>query len=747
MATAGSIVVDLLARTGSFETDMDRAAKVAKRRADEIDKALSAIGTAAATAGAAAAGALALLVNQTMNSAREIERMAQISNASTSAFQAMAVGAQTVGIEQEKLADILKDVNDRVGDFLSTGGGPMKDFFEQIAPKVGVTADEFARLSGPEALQLYVSSLEKAGVSQQEMTFYLEAMASDTTALIPLLADGGREMMRLGEEAKRTGQIMSVETIAAAAELKSKMDQLSGQVQGAKNIIAEQLIPVLSTAADELIDFGGSGDTAREAAKLLRGVLKELVVGAAEVAAWFQASGKTLGGWAAQASAVFSGDFAGAKFIGQELDKDLAEIEARLRGFRERVRAEGDETKLPPVVVEAPPLPPRRPRLPAGGRASKSTGMSEAEREQQRLMQEGLRVYEQTRTAAEKLSAEYERLNVLKQAGAINQDTYNRAVFEAQEQFDELTSRVSGAAAEQERLNQLLAATPTGQLEAQRETMQFLAQAFEMGKISAAQFQEAAMTALGIAGGEEGDYWTKWLQGAEAALGSFDERAGSVLDNFASSFGSAFESMIFDATSLQEAVAGLAEGMARSMANAVGEMIAQWLAYQAVQLLMGKTTQASAASALTMEALASQQMAALNAFAATAAIPVVGPAAAPAAAAAALAATSPFVATVASLSAAAVGARADGGPVSQHQPYLVGERGPELFVPNTAGRVLPNSELGGRSSAPPVVNIRNINAFDTSVLGDYIGSDAGEQVVMNVVQRNASTIRQLSGGG
>ena len=36
MASAGSIVIDLLARTGSFETDMDRAAKSAKKRADEI---------------------------------------------------------------------------------------------------------------------------------------------------------------------------------------------------------------------------------------------------------------------------------------------------------------------------------------------------------------------------------------------------------------------------------------------------------------------------------------------------------------------------------------------------------------------------------------------------------------------------------------------------------------------------------------------------------------------------------------
>lgn len=62
---------------------------------------------------------------------------------------------------------------------------PLRDFFEKVAPRVGVTADQFARLSGPEALQLYVDTLERAGLSQQEMTFYLEAMASDATRAFP----------------------------------------------------------------------------------------------------------------------------------------------------------------------------------------------------------------------------------------------------------------------------------------------------------------------------------------------------------------------------------------------------------------------------------------------------------------------------------------------------------------------------------------------------------------------------------
>lgn len=41
-----------------------------------------------------------------------------------------------------------------------------------------------------------------------------------------------------------------------------------------------------------------------------------------------------------------------------------------------------------------------------------------------------------------------------------------------------------------------------------------------------------------------------------------------------------------------------------------------------------------------------------------------------------------------------LGARAFGGPVATGQPYMVGERGPELFVPQTAGRIMPGQGSG-----------------------------------------------------
>ena len=52
---------------------------------------------------------------------------------------------------------------------------------------------------------------------------------------------------------------------------------------------------------------------------------------------------------------------------------------------------------------------------------------------------------------------------------------------------------------------------------------------------------------------------------------------------------------------------------------------------------------------------------------------------------------------------------AKGGPVKQDTPYLVGEAGPELIVPNSAGKVIPAPQTGRMldqtsrevASAPP----------------------------------------------
>ena len=236
-------------------SDLDQKTQRIARRMQDFGNKMETVGRklSIVSAGiAATAGAAFLLAKSTSDNVKEIQKLAQVSNASTTEFQRMAAGARTVGIEQDKLGDILKDMNDRIGDFNATGGGPMADFFENIAPKVGVTADAFKDLSGPQALQLYADSLQKAGLNQQQMTFYMEAMASDATALLPLLANNGAEMTRLGDAAQKAGTVMDASAIAKSKEFSVALSDLQIAFQGVKDRFALTLMPVMTTLMNRI---------------------------------------------------------------------------------------------------------------------------------------------------------------------------------------------------------------------------------------------------------------------------------------------------------------------------------------------------------------------------------------------------------------------------------------------------------------------------------------------------------------
>lgn len=216
-----------------------------------------------AAAAAAAAVASAAIVRASMNANRELIAQSIAANSSVEDLQRLAFASETVGISQEKLADILKDTNDRVGDFISTGAGPMADFFEKIAPQVGVTIDQFRSLSGPQALQLYVSSLEKANLSQAEMTFYMEAMASDSTRLIPLLRNNGEQMSQFADQADRLGVVLSEVDSGKIEDANVAISQAASVLQGRMMTSIADLSPVLTQMAEQFItlsqeseDFG-----------------------------------------------------------------------------------------------------------------------------------------------------------------------------------------------------------------------------------------------------------------------------------------------------------------------------------------------------------------------------------------------------------------------------------------------------------------------------------------------------------
>ncbi|UAD16916.1 phage tail length tape measure family protein [Klebsiella quasipneumoniae] len=95
-----------------------------------------------------------------------------------------------------------------------------------------------------------------------------------------------------------------------------------------------------------------------------------------------------------------------------------------------------------------------------------------------------------------------------------------------------------------------------------------------------------------------------------------------------------------------DALSNMVEGFGKTVIQTLAQLAAQWLVYQGVQLLVGKTTQASAIAPMVANAQATSLQAQLAAYASTAAIPIVGPALAPAALAAAAGVTAPLVAAI-----------------------------------------------------------------------------------------------------
>lgn len=80
-----------------------------------------------------------------------------------------------------------------------------------------------------------------------------------------------------------------------------------------------------------------------------------------------------------------------------------------------------------------------------------------------------------------------------------------------------------------------------------------------------------------------------------------------------------------------------------------------------------------------------------------------------------------------------------GGFLRTGQPSIVGERGPEPFIPTESGRVLPNAAL-----APPVApQVTIVNVTDPKEVQAFLSTTEGEDVIMNVIQKRSRQVRGL----
>lgn len=570
----------------------------------------------------------------------------------------------------------------------------------------------------------------------------LRSLMETAPYLMRQLADGigvpVGALKKLGEEGKLTADVVATAMLKASASIKDDFSKVPQTLDGAITAL-EDSAGRANKAFDDLTGTSaaltgatkGLGEVLDELAKKFGGVSNEsddlarstaisswasttktvlsYVVDAADltwqtlsvlgrnVAFVFQSVGAEIGGIGAQISSVLRGDFAGAKAIGEAMkadaDKRRAELDAKDRETLARTKLAGQQMRdaweqgagggrgfINPTAQNAPPK-------------LKSTVVDDKKGKKEKQDSDPLGSF-----IDDKVNAQNERDAKYQQqlTRAVNPVDALRQEYEAKlelvTQYEQMIAQAGVDATEQ---GQLARTQITNEYELQRIALaeqtfrsQGEAQAFLMDTLNSLS-QTASSSIVGLING------TMSAQDAMRALGN---------------------------TILQEAVRSLVQVGLQQVKNAVlSDTLAA--AEEAKMVARMSANGSLYAASVSAQVQGMSAMAAQNAFAATAAIPVIGPALAPEAAAAAGAAAmaigAPAVAT-----APIAGARQYGGAVTGGSLYRVNETGQsEMFVgangnqymiPGRNGRVVAADDLasGGTSMGGGVVQH---NSFSISI--------------------------------
>lgn len=319
-SSLGTLTLDLAVRLSEFTDGLTRAEREARDStgrisdsvrgmrddiADDISKISGSLIGMTVGAVAVAGAAMAAMAIETAKADVQLGIMAGTANTSLKSFQVLTHAAAGFGVEQEALAAILADTQEKLGEFSATGGGGAADFFEALQNNTKMTDEQIRELGktlqskdGVGAIQYLKDELDALGATSQEQRFIMESLAGDLGNLMPLFADGGRILEEYGVQLTDAGVIKTAEAIEQSRRLAAQTQAMQTQFEGLKTQLVAQMIPALST----LIDYFGEGskksrgfknevDGVSDAVRITTGSIIGLAASASMIAQVFQGVG------------------------------------------------------------------------------------------------------------------------------------------------------------------------------------------------------------------------------------------------------------------------------------------------------------------------------------------------------------------------------------------------------------------------------------------------------------------------
>lgn len=211
-------------------------------------------------------GALSKMAIETANADAQMAQFANRANVGVESFQVLSEAAKGLGYEQEQLADIFADMQEKLGEFSMTEGGGAADFFEALKNNTEMTDDQIRQLGktlqgkdGIQAVQLLKDKMDELGATSQEQRFVFESLASDLTNLLPLFEDGGDLLAAYDEELRQAGVITSKEAIEQSRILAAQTQSVQQRFSVFGSELGRVMIPILGTLLQHFMAGGKQG--------------------------------------------------------------------------------------------------------------------------------------------------------------------------------------------------------------------------------------------------------------------------------------------------------------------------------------------------------------------------------------------------------------------------------------------------------------------------------------------------------
>ncbi|HII3257407.1 TPA: phage tail tape measure protein [Citrobacter amalonaticus] len=325
----GTLTIDLIAKVGGFVSGLSQAERSSQKWRKQVQadaKAAAVAFTGFATAASAAAVGVGVagynLLKNTSKQITESDRWAKSLNMSTQSLLSWQYAAEKAGVSGDQMADIFKDIGDKIGDAVLNKSGEAVDALDAL----GLSAKKLSGESPDKQLLAISDALSKIKTNAEKTTI-LESLGNDLSKLLPLLDQGGDKLQKYLKAAKDFGVAPDDADIENLVKVNSIFEDMETQINGVKIELATGLAKVdLSTLQKSISDMG---DVFKDP-EVIKGIT-DLVGGVVDLATWLVKVG-------AEAGKLID-LYKGGTPVGENASKE--EIERRIRNLTADLEDEG----------------------------------------------------------------------------------------------------------------------------------------------------------------------------------------------------------------------------------------------------------------------------------------------------------------------------------------------------------------------------------------------------------------------